>query len=306
MPITKEYNSEMKMRLGTIDEWIKKKKYLISGSFIISVIRNINYESSDIDIYVNYPFKMSSSERVESEFEDFIVSELGGVLKVESYTGLDARSHKYIIKNGLDINIINLPNKSKNSMKRYIKTISDLDICSGIYDGYWIDFPLAIITGNATEINQQASFRTSAEYERYSFKRKLRLYKYLIRGFIIKTSLIFNDDNFEYNRYVYEMRQKNINDLILSTLDFICDKMVNPDNKQKLINLTIPLTEFIITNVSECLFVNAENDEILIVPDWVTKWNERKTLFDEYNRSQRQINIPFSVEKNNMDIFATR
>lgn len=218
---TSEFNAKIKEELGEIDRWIVENEFIISGSFVVSMIRDDFYEDSDIDIYVNYPFVLKDKDNVKSEFEEWIVEKLGGVLQQSSYSFVDKRSRKYIIRNGRDINIINVPGETKEGLKDYVRKISDLDICTCSYDGYSVDFNISVITGFAKEINKRTDNFFSDKFKKdYDFKRKLRIMKYFRRGFYIKTDYIFSA-KFFIKESNYLNKQRRNREIMIQRLDNI-------------------------------------------------------------------------------------
>ncbi len=268
MPKTTEYNNIIQQKLGKLNEWIFRENAVISGSFLISTLRNETYEGQDIDFYTNREFKMRDFQTVDSEFEDFLVNEMGAILKIESYTGLDSRSHKYIIKDWYEINIINIPGRN---IKRYIRKTSDLDICTCVYDGLECIFDFSVLTGHAKEINIKTNFGDFKEQERYEFKRKLRISKYLKRGFKIITNLIL-DEEFIYSEYMYYMKQKNRDEFIINMLNYIADAFKDEEKEHNIVFPYMPLTQAIITNSSLLFF--SKNEIIENKPKWIDFWNK--------------------------------
>lgn len=262
MVITTEFNNKIKNFLGGIDEW----KFIISGSFVISMILGENYDESDIDIYVDYPFILKDPNTVESDFEEWLVEEYGAVLKMENYSMLDVRSHKYIIKNFKDINIINLPGKTKDQIKQYIKATSDLDICTSYYDGINVEFPISVLTGNCREINVKTEFLTYKEEKSYHFKRKIRQLKYRNRGFQIQSNYQI-DENFELEYLNYKQKKAWEDSRIIFALDYISKTITN---RKKITYSESCLTSRIFSN--EIIIENTRHD--VEIPKWVKKWRE--------------------------------
>lgn len=224
---------------------------IISGSFLLSIIHNEFYEDQDIDIYTKEEFLMRNGREVESAFEDFLVKHYKAILKVESYSGLDSRSHKYLIPNGFhgfEINIINVGNKD---LKEHIRNISDLDFCTCIYDGHQLEFPISALTKIGREINNNILFDNTDEYIRYKFKRQLRISKYLNRGFSIETSFIL-DDNFRKNEQLYHRNKFQKDKIISDMLSYINHTLKN--KKLRLIYPEMPLTQVILTSPESIIF----------------------------------------------------
>lgn len=267
---TAEFNDSIKNFLEDIDEWIVSNDFIVSGSFVISNILDEHYDESDIDIYVNYPFVLKDPDNVDSEFEEWLVEKYGAVLRMDNYNMLDVRSHKYIIRNFKDINIINLPGKNKDEIKEYIKTTSDLDICTSCYDGFFVEFPISVLMKKAIEINidhEQINYR---EFKSYVFKRKLRILKYRNRGFEVYTN--FNiDENFELESLKYSQKRRYEDQTILYSLDYICKHITS---RKQISQSESCLTMRFFTG--ENIIINTSED--VEIPKWVEKWKEKMQI----------------------------
>lgn len=188
---TNYYNSMFEQKLKSLDLKIKENQFVIGGSFTISIILDKYYQHSDIDIYVDYLIIFRQNGSIDSEFDDWIVNNMGGVLLLVSYNNLEYQSsYKYICPN-ITLNIISTNCKTKNEIKEYIKQTSDLDICTSTYDGYITDFPEILLTMKANVINQHLinnynflSDKTKV-LKQFNKARRNRQYKYILRGFKI-------------------------------------------------------------------------------------------------------------------------
>lgn len=185
------YNSMFEQKLKSLDLKIKENQFVIGGSFVISTILDKNYQYSDINIYVNYSIKFRENGSIDSEFDNWIVNNMGGVLLLISHNNLENQSsYKYICPT-ITLNIISTNFKSKNEIKEYIKQTSDLDICTSTYDGYISEFPETLLTMKANVINQHLINRYDSLTEKtiylkqFNKARRNRHYKYILRGFEI-------------------------------------------------------------------------------------------------------------------------
>ena len=200
---TSEYNRRIGNILGPLNKKIRKLKAVISGSFVSSVILDEKYYD-DIDIYLL---------KYNKEFNEWIVGTMGGIFhQTPSYFGVGKYNYKFICTNKI-INIIIVNVSTVEEIKEYIKSTSDLDICTASYDGYKTEFPPCLLIKQAQSINEHliSNFDLSEthnpSYNRFwqiSFinymdnffrKRKIRIVKYQKRGFKITTKLEITEND---------------------------------------------------------------------------------------------------------------
>lgn len=204
---TTEYNKTIVNRLGKeLNKQIQKYRCVVGGSTVVGgvmkqkrLLRGKNWtidRTTDIDIYVPWFVSNFDSMEIDHDFDRFIVSVLGGVLIFQNdYIGIFNNSYKYYTPNRI-INIIPCGNID---LKKYISSISDLDICTSCYDGYYAYVHTGIETLTATPINQHLiskfdltrtrfcrlnSFRRGYDIN-FHKKRTARAFKYYLRGFEI-------------------------------------------------------------------------------------------------------------------------
>lgn len=204
---TTEYNKAIINRIGEkLNKQIQKYKCVVGGSTVVGAVmkqkrllRGKNWtidKTTDIDIYVPWLVSNFDSMEIDHDFDRFIVSELGGVLIFQNdYIGIFNNSYKYYTPNRI-INIIPCYN---TNLKDHISSISDLDICTSCYDGYYAYVHNGIENLTATPINQHLISRFDLTRTRFSRinsskkgydinfhkKRTARAFKYYLRGFEI-------------------------------------------------------------------------------------------------------------------------
>lgn len=234
MPVTTSYNTIFETRLGELDRFIKELPIIVGGSCVVSVVSETEYPGSDIDVYVGYLLKKRSDGSIDSEFDDFIVHSMGGVI-VKNINYQD-KSYKYICPN-ITINVIHTGEKTKSEIIEYINSTADLDICASTYDGFQTFFPISILMKKAKVINEhlmQATFESSltgserdAAYAKFcsifTLKRKTRQYKYAQRGFSIDGSSL--DDFDSYNARTFIETQGAKEEYVRSMLRFIASEV---------------------------------------------------------------------------------
>jgi hypothetical protein len=191
---SEEYNGVFRERLGPLDDEIRNRKFVIGGSFVVATIRGTN-DFADVDVYVTYAFKSVNRVRVDSEFDDWIVREMGGVLVLNiSYP---EKSWKYICPN-MTVNLIAV----SGDPHVHVRTTSDLDVCTSTYDGYLTRYPPCLLMGVARIINTDLVHTTFSgptgtfdDFQRvFNVKRKTRQYKYMQRGFRIINAELSSED----------------------------------------------------------------------------------------------------------------
>jgi hypothetical protein len=230
MPITHCYNPKFEQELGDLDKFLKEMILVLGGSFVNAQICETVYPGSDLDFYAGYPLKKRDDGSVDSEFDDFIVNSMGGVL-IKNINYQD-KSYKYICPE-ITINIIYTGKTSKDEIIEYVNQTSDLDICTSTYDGFLTRFSVAVLTKKASIINEhliETTFECSAQgsercvsyakfHSIFTIKRKTRQYKYSTRGFTILGSTLDSFD--EYNAKTFLENQASKEEYIRTMLRFI-------------------------------------------------------------------------------------
>lgn len=234
MPVTDSYNRKLDEKLGPIASKVKELPIVVGGSAVVSTISDDEYPGSDIDIYVGYKLIRREDKSIASEFDDWIVNELGGVLVMN--VNYQDKSYKYICPD-ITVNIIHTGRETKEDIIQYIHETSDLDICTSTYDGFFARFPCLLLAKQARIINSHlinTTFESQLEgdellkaYERFSYifniKRKTRQYKYIQRGFRISDAHL--DDNDEYGASVFISQQTYKEELVRHCLKFVVSKI---------------------------------------------------------------------------------
>lgn len=218
-----DFNAKFEERLGLLNEKIKELGLVISGSFVISTLLDVwkesEYSSSDIDISVGYSIEGSTQLAINSDFDRWIVSELGGLLILNSR--YQTKSWKYICPH-FTLNIINTGRTTSKEIVKYIEETSDLSICMSTYDGYRTRFFPSLFDRQAIVTNSHLLFSTfhfdgSVVDEEDAFKkfksifllkRKTRQVKYINRGFKIAGVSITDFDRFNANEFSIEADNK--------------------------------------------------------------------------------------------------
>lgn len=258
---TTEFNSRFDEKLGVLADKIREFECVISGSFVISTILNENF-NGDIDIYVKWDHITSkgSSFIIDSDFDRWIVTELGGVYSNNgsylTYCDEDRRVNYKYYCNNMILNIINVDVDSKERIYEYINNSSDLDICTSTYDGFNTRYIHSILERKAKSINTNLigrgdKFEPNKEkldsyvrcfgleiykktYKSYMNgiirNRKLRIMKYEMRGFNIETDIVLPINREEYLRYIFHRNSLEIK-LIGDLRDFIRGKYFYSDKK---------------------------------------------------------------------------
>lgn len=242
MPVTDSYNRLLDEKLGPLADKIRENPMVVGGSTVISIISDDEYQGSDIDIYVGYKLIRRSNGSVESEFDDWIVNELGGVLVMN--VNYQDKSYKYVCPK-ITINIIHTGKSTKEEIIQYIQDTADLDICTSTYDGFFVRFPCLLLIKQARVINQhliKTTFDTqmtgddlAKTYEKFCYvfniKRKTRQYKYIQRKFQITGAEL--DANDECRASIFIANQVHKEEIIRVYLRFVANKVIeNKEQKQ--------------------------------------------------------------------------
>lgn len=226
---TDVYNAKFDEKLGPLANKIRENGFVLGGSSVISTIigSDNGYEYSDFDIYVGYECEIVDGISINSDFDRWICSELGGVLVLNSR--YQDKSWKYICSK-FTINIVNTRKASREEIIEYIHETSDLDICMSTYDGFHARFFESLREMKARVTNSHLLETTfeflgdeserEAVFQRFKevflIKRKTRQYKYASRGFIIDGSEISSFDEYKAKTFIQSqnLRETSIRDCL--------------------------------------------------------------------------------------------
>lgn len=218
---TTVHNEKFETKLGVLINKIRDFNFVISGSFVISTIldETSGYESSDIDLYVGYDYRLIDGVTIDSEFDRWICEILGGIL-VRNKNYQD-KSWKYLCPD-FTLNIINTRKSTKEEIIQYIIDTSDLDICMSTYDGYNCRYFPSLLAKKAkitnshliettfeyvgSENDREKSFKSFSDV--FIIKRKTRQYKYITRGFDIEESSLSQFDEYKARCFIQSQNLK--------------------------------------------------------------------------------------------------
>lgn len=233
---TSSYNEIFKDKLGKLDKKIKETQGMVmGGSRVMStILHEQDYDHSDWDLYVNYPFNIING-KLESDFDRWVVKELGGVLILN--TNYQNKSCKYMCRDFV-LNIISTNCNTDLEIIEYIKSTSDLDICTSTYDGFTSKFIPMLLMKKAHIINDHLRETTfisndtmlngrskSMFQDVFDKKRSTRQVKYKLRGFEIVGNTL---DEFDYKAALSHMLNQNRReDCIYDNLEFVVSTIKN-------------------------------------------------------------------------------
>lgn len=236
-----DFNTKFRERLGPLNDKIVNLGLVISGSFVVSNIidefDNPEYRTSDIDIAVGYSIEGSTKLEINSDFDRWIVSELGGLLILNSR--YQEKSWKYICPK-FTLNIINTGKNTSEEIVKYIEDTSDLSICMSTYDGHRVKFFPSLLKKEATITNSHLLFstfhftgdladmnNTFNDFKRvFLLKRKTRQIKYIKRGFTISDVSITDFNRYNANEYFIESdnKERSIRESIKFVVGLLAEK----------------------------------------------------------------------------------
>lgn len=276
-----DYTGKFVERIGKLAEKIKTiPACVIGGSSVISVLTDSDfYHHSDIDLYVNFPLDVSNGiTRINNDFCDWIVNELGGVLVLnKSYQN---KSCKYYCAEYV-LNVISTECTTDEEIVEYIKNTSDLSICQCAFDGERVHYHESVFTGKAEITNNHLRFSTfippEDEKERmmalrkfcdvFDIKRRTRQIKYMQRGFTIVGNTYSELDIQVAENFM--LNQNNKEDFIYNVLTYICNR-ISENNLKSLDDVIQNRTLFPYSDEVPIISIHME-----LIPEnfpWVTEW----------------------------------
>lgn len=230
--IIKKLNDAIFVRFGIDPTILFNFGTVVIGSFCVSVLNNVQWEESDIDIVI-----IVSNYTDSHPLYDYITNVLGGVLSnIESSL---KRSHLFTTTSG-GINVIPILKKTlrNQSIYDYIMSISDINVCASVFDGYTLTHVGDIFSKNAYVINTHlidkkdcdninsdidAFFGTKKIPKNTLLKRLFRIIKYQKRGFIISGT----------EKMLSYIKPKKINSLTAAYLEYNNLLAIYVDNNYK-------------------------------------------------------------------------
>lgn len=282
---TSSYNENFKNKLGKLDKKIKETQGMVmGGSRIIStILQEQDYEYSDWDLYVNYPLcTINSGSEIDSDFDRWIVKELGGVLILNA--NYQNKSCKYMCRDFV-LNIISTECNTDLEIIEYINSTSDLDICTSTYDGYMCKFIPILLMKKTNIINKhlrETSFisgdfmlneKSKTMFQRvFDKKRSTRQIKYELRGFEIIGNTL---DEFDYQAaFSHISNQNRREDYIYEILDFIVSMINNYGSNFTLNNFLHGRSLFPFINETPIISIHSSLDFNSF--SWAEYWLEEK------------------------------
>ena len=195
---------------------MNKHNLIISGSFIVQVLLNENYGTSDIDVWSN-----NISQNLLKEFQEVLNLKfdlyadltIQGNAQVYGNIGINKIYNNDNIYGNLNVQLI----ETKNNNINYLDSF-DLDICKNYWDGKTFH-----VNNLNNLINKKAVFKMSyAVIDKFNCTKMLeRIIKYKKRNFEINFSLTFINDLLYFIQenhpdYIYDIggREKHYCDLV--------------------------------------------------------------------------------------------